>query len=83
MPLTEILVYSGIAVFAAYPLLASGLTSFLAGLRAKKEETADAWQTRWVTNLIALQADLESQKNATAVKLTRELIWELLGGDQP
>lgn len=83
MPLTEVLVYSAIAVFAAYPLLASGASSFLTGIRTKKAETADAWQTRWVTNLIALQADLESQKNATAVKLTRELIWELLGGDKP
>lgn len=39
------------------------------------------WQQLWVERLIELQGDLEGRQGAdNAVRLCRQLIWELLGG---
>jgi hypothetical protein len=72
----DLLVYSGLALVALYP--------FALPLFRKLPWPAvdgERWQTQSVNQLIALQAELEARKKPAAVKLCRELIWEVLGGD--
>jgi hypothetical protein len=43
---------------------------------------AEGWRAGWVQTLMELQNVLEAEgKNAEAVKLNRELIWQIIGGD--
>jgi hypothetical protein len=43
---------------------------------------ADHWKQKWATTLIDLQTELESRKVEPAVKLCRELIWLICGGEK-
>lgn len=83
----DLLVYSGLAL--------AGLSGFwlpyLKGLNLRWPTPAapappatpeSHWQSDTVDTLIRLQATLEARKMAPAVKLCRELIWEVLGGDK-
>lgn len=83
---TDYIVIGCIAVVAAGPLL---LTAARAAARGIKLPTlpglpkADpaSHREQWVVRLMELQSDLESKpEQAAALKLCRELIWELLGG---
>jgi hypothetical protein len=42
---------------------------------------ADLWRQKWTATLIDLQTELEARKVEPAVKLCRELIWLICGGD--
>lgn len=78
---------------AVYSLLAvAGLSSYwlpqLKGFRipwptvgSKPAPSEADWQTETVQSLVRLQAGLEDRKMPAAIKLCRELIWEVLGGD--
>jgi hypothetical protein len=87
----DLLVYSGLALAG----LSGYWLPFLKGLNLRLPTPAPApapapvvtpegqWQSDTVDTLIRLQATLESREMAPAVKLCRELIWEVLGGDKP
>jgi len=88
LPLSaDLLVYSGLALAG----LSGYWLPFLKGLNLRLPVPAPApvvtpegqWQSDTVDTLIRLQATLEARKMAPAVKLCRELIWEVLGGDKP
>ena len=82
--LMDALVYSGLAAFAAFPML----TTLLKGIRLPvlpvlpaPAPAPDRWQAGTVDALVTLQGELEQRKMPAAMKLCRELIWEILGGD--
>jgi len=79
---TDVAVYSLLAAFAVYPAVLP-LLKKIQGLRLPEVagEAPERWRTDSVSSLISLQSDLESRKMQPAVKLCRELIWEILGGD--
>jgi len=78
---TDLAVYSVLAAVAGLPFLAPLLKGVklpaLPAMAAKPER----WQAKSVDTLIALQTELEARKMPAAVKLCRELIWEVIGGD--
>lgn len=73
----DLIVYSGLALVALYPFALPLVTK----MRWPTSAAGERWQTDSVNQLIALQAELEARKKPAAVKLCRELIWEVLGGD--
>lgn len=85
----DLLVYSGLALAG----LSGYWLPYLKGLNLRLPAPAPApapvatpegqWQSDTVDTLIRLQATLEARKMTPAVKLCRELIWEVLGGDKP
>lgn len=77
--LTDVAVYSGLAAVALWPAVLPYIKKIR--LPGRSQPTKDQWQADSVAGLIALQGDLEARKMAPAVKLCRELIWEILGGD--
>lgn len=79
---TDVAVYSLLAAFAVYPAFLP-LLKKIQGLRLPgvAGNAPERWQADSVSTLISLQSDLESRKMQPAVKLCRELIWEILGGD--
>jgi len=38
------------------------------------------WQTHWTNTLIQLLNELDEKEDAEAVSLTRDLMWQILGG---
>lgn len=79
----DILVLSVIAAVACYPAvrLALGrLPSWIS--RPAAVATKEEWQQRWTHTLIELLADLERDGLKPGATLCRELMWEILGGDQ-
>lgn len=82
MTATDLLVLSSIAVVLAFPLLKAAASKFLPRLPVVQAESKAAWQQRWTNTLIELLADLDKDANKPAATLCRELMWEILGGDQ-
>lgn len=81
----DILVLSVIGLVAAMPLLstlAGRLLKFRPSPPAQAAETKAAWQQRWTHTLIELLCDLDRDGMKQAGSLCRELMWEILGGDQ-
>lgn len=83
---TDYIVIGCIAVVAAAPLLLKAVRAAAGGIKLPtipgltKTDTAST-REHWVIRLMVLQSELESKpEQATALKLCRELIWELLGG---
>lgn len=94
MQYTDYLVIAVIALIALAPLGGKLLTAARAAasrlapgaapapLKVPAKVPAEGWRAGWVQTLMELQNVLESEgKNAAAVKLNRELIWLILGGD--
>jgi hypothetical protein len=82
----DILIFGALGVLAGIPLIASVVTHFtpLLAARLGKPVTPQPamWKTAWVDKLLELQADLEGKpEHDEAVKLTRQLIWLLIGGE--
>jgi hypothetical protein len=50
--------------------------------RPPAEVTKERWQQRWTHTLIDLLADLDKGGMKQGATLCRELMWEILGGDQ-
>lgn len=76
-----------IAGVAAFPWLLSVGKAALSRINAvstavvTKEPSQAARPENWVDVLLEMKADLEqSGNNADAVKLVRQLIWQLIGG---
>lgn len=80
LSLTDLAVYSVLAAIAGLPLLRPLLASLKLPTLPWKS-VGDRWQSQSVETLIALQTDLEARKMTPAVRLCRELIWEVIGGD--
>jgi hypothetical protein len=83
---TDYIVIGCIAVVAAGPLLLTAARAAARGLKfpflpgLHKPDSA-SHREHWVIRLMVLQSELESMPDqAAALKLCRELIWELLGG---
>lgn len=82
----DILVLSGLVVALCYPAILSTLhaarsvTAWFAG--SKAEATKEGWQQRWTHTLIELLADLDKGGMKQGATLCRELMWEIIGGDQ-
>jgi hypothetical protein len=80
----DILVLSGLAVALCYPLLLSTLhaAGSVAGWFARPQATQEQWRQRWTHTLIELLADLDRDGMKQGGLLCRELMWEIIGGDQ-
>lgn len=82
LPWYDLAAYSLLAIVALLPLIRSGLSS-LAGIRLPAlslGQSQERWQAAWIGRLVALQNELEQRKKPEAVKLCRQLTWEILGG---
>lgn len=77
--LIDVAVYSGLAAVALWPAVLPYLKQIRLPFRPQPGK--DQWQADAVAGLIALQGQLEARKMTPAVKLCRELVWEILGGD--
>lgn len=83
-PSPDILVYSGLALAALWPAMRSavGFVRSLAGGPVRPDALPpDRWQSDSIATLVALQSELADRKMPQAMKLCRELCWEILGGD--
>jgi hypothetical protein len=86
MQATDYLVIAVIALIAIAPLSGKVLAAARALARrpapAPLEAPAEGWRAGWVQTLMELQNVLEAEgKNVEAIKLNRELIWQIIGGD--
>lgn len=89
----DIAVLSVLALTAAFPLVWSGAAKAMAVVGKKNVASPDAveqWRQRWTGLLITLGREIESgngglSRQAEALRLSRELMWEIIGGepDQP
>lgn len=82
----DLLVLGVIAMIALSPLFGRAIAAIRAAARrpgpAPIKAPAEGWRAGWVQTLMELQNVLEQDgKNAAAVKMNRELIWLILGGD--
>ena len=78
---TDLAVYSVLAVVAGLPFIAPALKGCKLPDLPWPTGKGDRWQAKSVDTLIGLQSELEGRKRPAAVKLCRELIWEVIGGD--
>lgn len=80
----DILVLSGIVIAVCYPAILSALNvaGNLTTFFAKPSATQEQWRQRWTATLIELLGDLDKQGMKQGATLCRELMWEILGGDQ-
>lgn len=80
----DILVLSGLAAALCYPLALPALryAGSLSGWFAAKPSTQEQWRQQWTHTLIELLADLDKDGMKQAGLLCRELMWEIIGGDQ-
>jgi hypothetical protein len=81
----DILVLSCLGVAVCYPALMSALraaTGLPAWFARPAEATKERWQQRWTHTLIELLADLDKGGMKQGASLCRELMWEILGGEQ-
>lgn len=77
----DTLVLSGLAVVLFYPAIISLVRAAIPST-SPEEVTKERWQQRWTHTLIDLLADLDSGGMKQGAALCRELMWEIIGGDQ-
>lgn len=83
MKSVDLLVLCVIVGVVAFPLIKGAATKLLAKAKPlASAESKPAWQQRWTNTLIELLADLDGDGNKAAASLCRELMWEIIGGDQ-
>lgn len=79
---TDYAVIAVLFLIAAFPLLPA-LVKGVSQLTKPASQTSPTkqWQHQWVQTLISLQQELETRPDQPeAVKLCRQLIWQILGG---
>lgn len=78
----DLLVLSGLSLFAILPYALSYLRrpARIVAQVPLGEPSHAAWQTKWTNTLIQLLNELEENDDAEAVALTRDLMWQILGG---
>lgn len=85
----DLLVLSGLSLFAILPYAMSHLRKPAPAVAPVPAAPAvadhTAWQTHWTNTLIQLLNELDEKEDAEAVSLTRDLMWQILGGtdDKP
>ena len=79
--LTDLLVLSGIGIICLFPYALQYLRK-LPTRPAPAPAVANhtQWQTHWTNTLIQLLNELEESGDPEAVSLTRDLMWQILGG---
>lgn len=93
MGLADWLVISLLCVAAMYPA-ARSWTMAAVGIFSKKNvaspDAVEQWRQKWTALLITLGREIEGgsgslTRQAEALRLSRELMWEIIGGepDQP
>lgn len=94
MSSSDLIVYSGLAALAIAPL-AQPAIAWAYGKWASaaptpglphQSDTLEAWRQKWSATLISFIESIEAgeghlEDEAKATRLTRELIWEIIGGD--
>lgn len=80
----DILVLSGLAVALFYPAIISIFRAAIPAIpdASPVEVKSERWQQQWTHTLIDLLADLDSGGLKQGASLCRELMWEIIGGDQ-
>jgi hypothetical protein len=85
--LIDILVFSTLGGIGILPYALSYLRKPVAKPLPAPTPVADThteWQTRWTNTLIQLLNELDEKNQANAIDLTRDLMWEIIGGsDKP
>lgn len=92
MSLMDLVVLSALAVLAGYPLAKSAFATvrLRAFARASAAETDGVakWRQKWTASLITLGTEIEAGnggqlRKEEALKLSKELMWEIIGGEVP
>lgn len=82
----DLLVYSALALVAAYPFVSSGVAKLAGGIKlspaAPTPNARDKWAHKWTGELLTLVDELTAHGDAEAAKLCRQLIWLIIGGEQ-
>lgn len=87
----DILVLSAMAAVAAFPLLRTAFARAVGALSRKDASSPDAveqWRQKWTSLLITLGREIEAGSGSLtrqdeALRLSRELMWEIIGGEGP
>ena len=85
MKLLDVIVAVSIAAILAWPALRKMTIRLPA---ASQGSPVELWRQKWTTTLITLLDQIEAGQGqfndkAAAVRLGRELLWEVIGGDGP
>lgn len=94
MTTLDLLVLLSIGAMAAWPVVfpyVSGLLKPRTAVAAAKPEAGSSieeWRQSWAHTLIKLIDDIENgeghfEDEKLALKLAKELLWEIIGGDGP
>lgn len=78
----DILVLSAIALTLCYPQIRTALNSMSVAAPVATQETKEQWRQRWTHTLIELLGDLDKEGHKAGSALCRDLMWEILGGEQ-
>lgn len=80
MSRSDIAVLAVLALIAGWPLVR--MVWAKVGLKLPSAAQPEPWNQGWVRTLITLQSELEKRPDqAESVKLCRQLIWLLVGGE--
>ncbi len=96
MGLIDIAVVSALALMAGWPWIASAIAvaspitprSAAPAVATAEDSHEEGWRQTWVSTLIDLIDQLEAgelpvENEQLALKLSKELLWEIIGGDGP
>ena len=96
MGLVDILVVVTLGLMAGWPWIASAASRLVAPRSAAPAAVSaggspiEAWRQTWASTLIRLIDDIENgeghfgvEESKAALKLSKELLWEIIGGDGP
>lgn len=94
MGLVDMLVVGAIGLMAGWPWIAMAASRFVAPRSAAPAATSavgspiEEWRQTWASTLITLIDEIESgeghfEDSKAALKLSKELLWEIIGGDGP
>ena len=82
MSTADLLVIGILAAVAGLPALSWVWQKSKSLVPSTVKPDASAWKQHWVETLIQLQGELETRpEQAESVKLVRQLIWLLVGGE--
>jgi len=84
MKLLDVIVAVSIAAILAWP----ALRKFVPKMPVSQGSQVELWRQKWTATLITLLDQIEAGQGqfndkAAAVRLGRELLWEVIGGDGP
>lgn len=94
MGLVDILVIASLGLMAGWPWIASAASRLVAPRSAAPAAVPavgspiEEWRQTWASTLITLIDEIENgeghfEDSKAALKLSKELLWEIIGGDGP